>query len=70
MYEYENTRRIVFDCGEQMGNAVFIPVCEKCGRFVKANDSIVVNQDIGLKKEPNAKCSKCGNVEMLFEGFF
>lgn len=62
-YSYENTRRIVYEDG-----ATFVPVCEKCGRFVKADDSITVKAD-GLSKEPNASCSKCGRTFMLFEGF-
>ena len=64
-YIYENTRRISYKSGAQ-----FIPVCEKCGRYVKPNKSIKVNDSTGLKDEPNAKCSKCGNTKMLFEGFF
>jgi ribosomal protein L32 len=63
MYEYENLRRVVYESG-----AVFIPVCPKCGRFVKADNIILIN-DIGLKKQPNATCSKCGRIEMPFEGY-
>lgn len=65
MNEYENLRRVVYD-----GGAVFVPVCEKCNRFVKANKSIKVNDWHGLKDEPNAKCKKCGPTKMLFEGFY
>ena len=69
MYEYENLRRVFYpdEIGE-LGDAVFISVCPNCGRFVKANQIIRVNSD-GLKDEPNAECSKCGPVKMLFEGF-
>lgn len=64
MNEYEGTRRVVYNCG-----AVFVPVCEKCGRFVKADATIRVS-DSGLAPEPNATCKKCGRTTMLFEGFF
>lgn len=63
MYEYENTRRVVYE-----GDAVFIPVCVLCGRYIKADETIQVN-DNGLKDQPNATCSKCGRIKMLFEGF-
>ena len=60
---YENTRRIQYD-----GGATFVPVCECCGRFVKADDTVLTN-DFGLHPGPNATCSKCGRTRMLFEGF-
>jgi hypothetical protein len=69
MSEYENIRRIVYEYdGER---AVFIPVCEKCGRFVKADKSILANESKGLKDCSNATCKnkKCGRTKMLFEGF-
>ena len=62
-YSYENTRRVVYDDG-----ATFVPVCEKCGRFVVADPSITVKAD-GLSKECNCECSKCGRSRMVFEGF-
>ena len=63
---YENFRRIVY--GDE--GAIFIPVCEKCGRFVKADEEIFVN-GLGEVKEdlPNSTCSKCGRTRMIFEGF-
>lgn len=64
---YENTRRVSYKADED-GDAVFVPVCEKCGRFVKANETIRINAN-GLADEPNATCSKCGPTKMLFEGF-
>ena len=64
MYEYENTRRIVYGDG-----AYFIPICSICGRFVRADKEIFAN-DFGLKKQSNATCKKCGRIEMIFEGFF
>lgn len=67
MYEYEGTRRITYDFGEDVGRAVFVPVCPDCGRFVKPG---VVRAGLdGLAHEPNAECSLCGPVEMLFVGF-
>ena len=65
MYEYESVRRISYDCG-----AVFVPICEKCSRFVKPDNEIKVNEITGLSEETNATCSKCGRTHMIFEGFF
>jgi len=62
--EYENTRRIQYE-----GGATFVPVCEKCGRFVKHDSVIKTSEFYGLSKEPNATCSRCGRTHMLFEGF-
>lgn len=55
--DYENMRRVVYgDSGAQ-----FVPVCETCGRFVKADESIGLCQwDETLSPEPNATCSRCG----------
>ena len=63
--EYENARRIEYE-----GGAVFVPVCEKCGRFVKADKSIFTNESTGLADKPNATCKKHGRVQMIFEGFY
>jgi len=63
-FEYINTKRVSY------GGATFIPVCMKCGRYVKPDDIIHTNAwDGRLVKKPNATCSKCGRTEMLFEGF-
>lgn len=64
-YEYENARRVCY-----AGGAVFIPVCEKCHRFVKRHKTIWISEHFGLSDRPNAECSKCGPTRMLFEGFF
>lgn len=69
-YTYENTRRITYGGDDEGGAAVFIPVCEKCGRFVKAAKTVRVSLCGGLKEEPNAECSRCGPTTMPFEGFF
>ena len=63
-HEYEKMRRIVY--GES--GATFVPVCTKCGRFVKSDDSVLVGE-AGLHPQENATCSKCGRVHMYFEGF-
>jgi len=51
--------------------ACFIRVCPKCGRFVKADDGILINS---LTEEildlSNATCKKCGRVNMPLEGYF
>jgi len=67
MYEYENLRRITY--GET--DAQFIPVCPKCGRFVKADESMMFNMENDFdRKCTNATCKKCGRVQMPFEGFY
>jgi len=52
------------------GGATFIPKCDKCGRYVKADEIIEVNDIVGLKNQPNATCKKCGRVKMNFIGFY
>lgn len=66
--EYEYMRRVCYD-SDEYGLATFIPVCELCGRFVKADESILVGEN-GLSVETNATCKKCGRTHMIFEGFF
>ena len=61
---YVDTKRIIYN-----GGATFIPVCDKCGRFVKPDETIKTNEITGLSKEPNTTCSKCGRGHMIFEGF-
>lgn len=63
-FEYEGVRRVAYD-----GGASFVPVCEKCGRFVKADENIRLNHESQLLTPPNATCSKCGRTTMIFEGF-
>lgn len=62
-FDYEGVRRVWFE-----GGATFIPVCPKCGRFVKADPTIWENDET-ISDKPNATCSKCGRVEMPFEGY-
>ena len=57
--------RITYENG-----ASFIPVCEHCRRFVKADDVIHFNGFDELKDVSNATCSKHGRVQMEFEGWF
>lgn len=64
MVEYESIRRKIYD-----GGATFIPVCDKCGSFVKADKEILINGMGELSKEPNATCKKDGRTHMIFEGF-
>ena len=63
--EYEGVRRIVYGGDE---GATFIPVCVKCGRFVKPDKQVYVGER-NLRPGANADCKKCGRTEMLFEGF-
>jgi hypothetical protein len=64
-YEYEETRRVTY--GED--GATFIPVCPKCGRFVKADETVHISEERG-PREPNGTCKKCGRVAMIFEGYY
>ena len=52
------------------GNAiiVFIPKCENCGRYVKANETVKTNERT-LISGPNAECSKCGPTKMILIGY-
>jgi len=68
MHEYENVRRVMYASDE--GNLWFIPVCPKCGRFVKSDKTVTVNGLGEYVAKPNSRCKHCGRVEMLFEGFF
>ncbi len=64
-FAYEDVRRVVYGEG-----ATFVPVCSNCGRFVKADKTVGFGgRDGELVPGPNADCSKCGRVEMPFEGF-
>lgn len=64
-FEYANTRRITYgDTG-----ASFVPVCKKCGRYVKSDKTVKINEINGLHPGPNCTCSKCGRTRMIFEGF-
>ena len=70
MAMYENMRRIFYGNEDSPeGQSIFVPVCETCGRFVKADDTVKFS-DNGLHPGENATCSKCGRTHMLFEGFF
>jgi hypothetical protein len=64
MFEYSETRRQTYEDG-----MVFVPVCPVCGRFVKADETVTVNGLGEYVSKPNSTCSKCGRVEMPFEGF-
>jgi len=63
MHDYPNMYRISYESG-----AVFIPVCEVCKRFVKADETIFITQS-GLSAGNNATCKYCGRTTMIFEGF-
>ena len=66
--EYEG-RYVVYGEGEdEFGGAMFVPVCEKCGRFVKADDEVTLNGE-GQPVGDNATCSKHGRIPMLFVGY-
>ena len=73
--EYENLRRVSLDFGNELGIAVLIPVCDKCGRFVKVDDGITANRESGrlrgnTQNDTLAVCHKCGRTTIPFEGWF
>lgn len=59
-YLYENTPRVIYGDGER--GKVFLRVCPRCGRFVKADGAANLVDD-------NAACKKHGRVKMPFEGW-
>ena len=64
MNEYEGVRRVVYD----PDGATFVPVCSKCGRFVRADKTVTMTYKHGWEDKPNSDCARCGRVSMLFEG--
>lgn len=63
-FAYEGVPRKVY--GES--GACFIPVCPTCGRFVKADETVWINEAKG-PRGPNATCKRCGRIDMPFEGY-
>jgi len=63
--DYEETQRISYG----PNGAMFVPVCEKCSRFVKANPEITFDWQGQPVDGPNAKCSKCGDTRMIWDGY-
>ena len=63
MNEYENIKRVSYGEGTS-----FIPVCQKCGRFVKAPEEASFNADNEII-EPEVNCKQCGKSKMIFEGY-
>ncbi len=53
----------------EFGGATFVPVCEKCGRYVKADKEIAFDWQ-GQPKSPNASCTRCGPTAMLWQGYY
>ncbi len=66
--EYENVRRVSYGSDKE-GWGYFVPVCEKCLRFVKAPKTMRFTID-GPPVPKQATCSKCGPTDMLFEGYY
>jgi len=66
MFDYANNSVWVSYCG-----LTFIRVCPKCGKFVKADEKIMVNENLSADKHNalNATCKKCGRVRMPCEGW-
>jgi len=66
--DYPELHRKAYICADG-GVAQFIPVCPICARFVKADLQVWMNEH-GEVRMPNATCSRCGRVNMPFEGYF
>jgi len=62
------TNFVVYDCGDDIGPAMFIRRCPVCEKFVKADKSVFINMLGEVFGEPNATCSKHGRVRMYFYG--
>ena len=56
--------------GDDSNVLAFIRLCPDCGRFVKPDDYVLVNGLEEVSKDPNATCSKCGRVTMIFDGWW
>ena len=53
------------------GGALFERTCPLCGRYVKPDETILINGlDEVQPTAPNATCKKHGRVRMLFEGYW
>jgi hypothetical protein len=65
MNECEGVRRVSY--GSEC--ATFVPVCCECGRFVKSDKCIEINEVTGISNDFNATCARCGRTHMIFEGF-
>lgn len=63
---WEGIRRVSYGVGDD--EIYFVPVCEKCGRFVKARATVRRDQD-GPTLGPTADCKKCGPTTMPFDGY-
>lgn len=69
-FSYSDTRRVAYgSTDDEKGQAIFVPVCPKCGRYVKADAEVAIREEYGLSPISNATCSRCGRVNMPFEGF-
>jgi hypothetical protein len=63
-FEYQGVRRIKTDDG-----ATFVPVCNKCGQFVKPYPELCFDGE-GQPFGTNATCKQHGEVQMIFEGYY
>lgn len=71
MEEYENTPIVVYSGDPNDCSPYFYRVCPKCGRFVRADDKIIMSPVSPVEDDrPNATCNKCGRVQMPFGGWY
>ncbi len=70
-FEWPATRRVIYG-GKRDGGpgdgAMFVPACEKCGRYVTPRKEVTFDSN-GQPVGPTADCSKCGPTTMPFEGY-
>lgn len=67
--EFMESPRVCYGEGEHEG-ATFVRICPKCGRFVKADETVRLTYDGPPEKgRPNATCKIHGRIEMYFEGY-
>jgi hypothetical protein len=63
-FYYYNEKYVVYE-----GGITFARHCEICGRFVKADKTIMASE-MSISDEPNATCKKCGRTHMIFLGYY
>ncbi|MBA7658594.1 hypothetical protein ES703_66553 [subsurface metagenome] len=56
--------------GDSQESLAFVRLCPNCARFVKPDDHVLINGLDQVSEQPNATCSKCGRVTMIFDGWW
>ncbi len=67
--EFDENPRATYDSRGE-GDVVFVRICPKCSRFVKADPTVTMAGSVMQPEGTNATCSQCGRVAMPLEGYF